>query len=94
MPTAAPVGAARVALCPVPRARVVLLRDCTRPPGTKEFIDTLDPDNPEGGWVRFVFLRIFETNRGYTSTLAELTAACRAAAGATTAAAALATSPM
>jgi nicotinamidase-related amidase len=48
--------------------RVILLRDCTTPPGSGEFPDTLDRSNPEGGWVRFVFLRQFETSIGYTST--------------------------
>lgn len=52
--------------------RVILLRDCTTPPGQGEFPDTLDPANPEGGWMRFVFLRQFETNIGYTSTSGEL----------------------
>jgi nicotinamidase-related amidase len=47
--------------------RVILLRDCTTPPGSGEFPDTLDPNNPEGGWMRFVFLRQFETNIGYTA---------------------------
>jgi nicotinamidase-related amidase len=48
--------------------RVILLRDCTTPPGSGEFPDTRDSANPEGGWMRFVFLRQFETNVGYTST--------------------------
>ena len=64
--------------------RVVLLRDCTCPPGAGEDPDTLDPGNPEGGWMRFVFLRVFETVIGYTSTSAEFIAAVgkgRSAAG-------------
>jgi nicotinamidase-related amidase len=48
--------------------RVILLRDCTTPPGSGEFPDTRDTTNPEGGWMRFVFLRQFETTIGYTST--------------------------
>src|SRR5262249_6504569 len=55
--------------------RVILLRDCTTPPGSGEFADTLDTANPEGGWMRFVFLRQFETNIGYTSTSSEFTRA-------------------
>lgn len=51
--------------------RVIMLRDCTTPPGAGEFPDTLDPANPEGGWMRFAFIRQFETNIGYTSTSAE-----------------------
>ncbi|GIP36517.1 isochorismatase family protein [Paenibacillus sp. J2TS4] len=49
--------------------RVVMLRDCT---DSKEFPDTVDPENPEGGWLRFVFLRIYETDIGYTSTSIDL----------------------
>ena len=61
--------------------RVVLLRDCTDPPGTKEFPDTLDPANPEGGWLRFAVRRIVETNEGYTSTAGEFVEACGALQG-------------
>jgi nicotinamidase-related amidase len=50
--------------------RVIMLRDCTN---SFEFPDTLDSDNPEGGWLRFVFLRIYETDIGYTSTSDDLT---------------------
>jgi nicotinamidase-related amidase len=49
--------------------RVVMLRDCTN---SREFPDTVDPENPEGGWMRFVFLRIYETDIGYTSTSTDL----------------------
>jgi len=49
--------------------RVIMLRDCTN---SFEFPDTLDSDNPEGGWLRFVFLRIYETDIGYTSTSDDL----------------------
>jgi nicotinamidase-related amidase len=56
--------------------RVVMLRDCTTPPGSGEFPDTRDETNPEGGWMRFVFLRQFETNIGYTSTSVEFQKAC------------------
>ena len=56
--------------------RVVMLRDCTCPPGTNEFPDTLDDQNPEGGWVRYTILRLFETNEGYTSTADEFVQAC------------------
>ncbi|WP_308634934.1 isochorismatase family protein [Paenibacillus silvisoli] len=45
--------------------RVVMLRDCT---DSNEFPDTVDPANPEGGWFRFVFMRLYETDIGYTST--------------------------
>ena len=48
--------------------RVILLCDCTTPPGSGEFPDTRDNTNPEGGWMRFVFLRQFETTIGYSST--------------------------
>lgn len=51
--------------------RVLLLRDCTTAPGKGEFPDTLDHANPEGGWMRFAFIRQFETNIGYTSTSEE-----------------------
>jgi nicotinamidase-related amidase len=57
--------------------RVILLRDCTTPPGEGEFPDTRDPSNPEGGWMRFVFLRQFETTIGYTATGQDFVAACR-----------------
>lgn len=56
--------------------RVILLRDCTTPPGDGEFPDTRDPTNPEGGWMRFVFLRQFETNIGYTATGSDFVAQC------------------
>ena len=56
--------------------RVVALRDCTDPAGTKEFIDTIDKANPEGGWVRYIFLRMLETNEGYTSTSNEFIQGC------------------
>ena len=56
--------------------RVVMLRDCTCPPGAGEYPDTLDAENPEGGWMRFVFLRMFETLIGYTATSADFIAAC------------------
>ncbi|REE69633.1 nicotinamidase-related amidase [Paenibacillus taihuensis] len=49
--------------------RVVMLRDCTN---ASEFPDTIDDKNPEGGWLRFVFLRIYETDIGYTSTSYDL----------------------
>lgn len=49
--------------------RVVMLRDCTN---SSEFPDTVDTENPEGGWLRFVFLRIYETDIGYTSTSTDL----------------------
>jgi nicotinamidase-related amidase len=59
--------------------RVIVLRDGVCPPGTKEYPDTLDPANPEGGWMRFTLLRLIETNIGYTSTAPELIRACQAA---------------
>lgn len=46
--------------------RVVMLRDCTN---YFEFPNTVDLNNPEGGWLRFVFLRMYETDIGYTSLL-------------------------
>jgi nicotinamidase-related amidase len=49
--------------------RVIMLRDCTN---TGEFPDTLDLGNPEGGWMKFVFVRMYETDIGYTSTSLEL----------------------
>lgn len=49
--------------------RVIMLRDCTN---TLEFPDTVDSSNPEGGWLRFVFIRMYETDIGYTSTSIEL----------------------
>ncbi|CAG7658512.1 hypothetical protein PAECIP111802_07062 [Paenibacillus allorhizosphaerae] len=49
--------------------RVVMLRDCTN---SSEFPDTVDDKNPEGGWLRFVFLRIYETDIGFTSTSYDL----------------------
>jgi hypothetical protein len=57
--------------------RVILLRDCTTPPGEGEFPDTRDPSNPEGGWMRFVFLRQFETNIGYTATGRDFVERCQ-----------------
>ncbi|MGX4584457.1 isochorismatase family protein [Paenibacillus chitinolyticus] len=45
--------------------RVEMLRDCT---DSFEFPDTRDANNPEGGWLRFVFLRMYETDIGYTYT--------------------------
>jgi len=60
--------------------RVILLRDCTTPPGEGEFPDTRDPTNPEGGWMRFVFLRQFETSIGYTATGQDFVMGCRAIA--------------
>lgn len=52
--------------------RVIVLRDGTCPLGTKEYPDTLDPENLEGGWMRFVLLRLIESNLGYTTTSTEL----------------------
>lgn len=49
--------------------RVVMLRDCTN---SSEFPDTVDAGNPEGGWFRYVFLRMYETDIGYTSTSNDL----------------------
>jgi len=56
--------------------RVVVLRDCVCPPGTKEYPDTLDDRHPEGGWMRHVMLRLIETNIGYTSTAADFIRSC------------------
>ncbi|HUE75973.1 MAG TPA: isochorismatase family cysteine hydrolase [Chloroflexota bacterium] len=59
--------------------RAIVLRDCTCPAGTKEYSDTIDPSNPEGGWVRFIFLRMIETNEGYTATSIDFARACAGA---------------
>ncbi len=59
--------------------RVILLRDCTCPPGSIESAETRDAQNPEGGWTRYVFLRWFEQLTGCTSTSAEFLAACASA---------------
>ncbi len=59
--------------------RVILLRDCTSPPGASEDRRSVDPANPEGGWVRWVFLSMHEKLVGPTSTSAEFHAACAAA---------------
>jgi len=56
--------------------RVVLLRDCSNPPGEIEFPDTLDESLPEGGWVNAMMLRQFEHLIGYTTTSAEFVKAC------------------
>lgn len=56
--------------------RVIVLRDGVCPPGTKEYPDTIDPSNPEGGWMRYVTLRLIESNIGYTSTAADFIDAC------------------
>ena len=58
--------------------RVILLRDCSNPPGEIEMPDTLDDSLPEGGWVNRMMLRQFEHLIGYTTTAAEFVAACRA----------------
>ena len=58
--------------------RVILLRDCSNPPGEIEMPDTLDPSLPEGGWVNRIMLRQFEHLIGYTTTSAEFVAACGA----------------
>ena len=36
--------------------RVILLRDCTTPPGEGEFPDTRDPANPAGGWLSLIHI--------------------------------------
>ncbi len=56
--------------------RVVLLRDCSNPPGEIEMPDTLDDSLPEGGWVNRMMLRQFEHLIGYTTTSAEFVDAC------------------
>jgi nicotinamidase-related amidase len=55
--------------------RVVFLRDGTDPPGTNEFADTVDPNLPEGGWVRNILTRLIEDHLGYSSTCAEFVSA-------------------
>lgn len=59
--------------------RAILLRDGTDPEGTNEFGDTRDDGLPERGWVRLVLTRLIEDHLGYTSTCAEVRAACREA---------------
>jgi hypothetical protein len=79
-----PSDGLRLTLLPVPylygarhhNYRVILLRDCTIPPGDGEFPDMRDSTNPEGGWMRFVFLRQFETNIGYTATERDFVVGC------------------
>jgi nicotinamidase-related amidase len=56
--------------------RVVLLRDCTCPPGSLESDETRDATNPESGWTRYVFLRWFETLVGFTADGGEFIEAC------------------
>jgi nicotinamidase-related amidase len=56
--------------------RVILLRDCTCPPGALESVNTRDTSNPEGGWMRYAFIRWFEELVGFTSTSADFIAAC------------------
>jgi nicotinamidase-related amidase len=53
--------------------RVIMLRDCTH---SAEYPDTVDPNLPEGGWLRKVMLRNFEHIIGYTSTSSKFVAAC------------------
>jgi hypothetical protein len=57
--------------------RAILLRDGTDPPGSNEFADTVDASLPGGGWVRTILTRFLEDHLGYSSTCAELIAACR-----------------
>jgi nicotinamidase-related amidase len=57
--------------------RAILLRDGTDLPGSNEFADTVDTSLPEGGWVRTILTRLIEDHLGYSSTCAELIAACR-----------------
>jgi nicotinamidase-related amidase len=58
--------------------RVIFLRDGTDPLGTNEFSDTVEPSLPEKGWVRRVLTRLIEDHLGYSSTCAEIMAACHA----------------
>ncbi len=51
--------------------RVVFLRDGTNPPGTNEFVDTIDIHLTEGGWVRAILTRLIEDHLGYSSTCKE-----------------------
>ena len=57
--------------------QVILLRDCSNPPGEIEMPDTLDSKLPEGGWVNRMMLRQFEHLIGYTTTSAEFAVACK-----------------
>lgn len=61
--------------------RVILLRDCSNPPGEIEMPDTLDASLPEGGWVNAMMLRQFEHLIGYTTTSKEFVVACGEAGG-------------
>jgi hypothetical protein len=63
--------------------RVILLRDCSNPPGEIEFPDTLDASLPEGGWVNRMMLRQFEHLIGFTTTSAEFVASCKQLEGST-----------
>lgn len=60
--------------------RVIVLRDGVCPPGTKEYRDTRDENNVEGGWMRFVTLRLIESNLGYTATSEDFIQACTSVA--------------
>ncbi|MDA0746879.1 MAG: cysteine hydrolase [bacterium] len=62
--------------------RVILLRDCSNPPGEIEMPDTLDDSLPEGGWVNRMMLRQFEHLIGYTTTAAEFMETCKNLEGA------------
>ena len=62
--------------------RVILLRDCSNPPGEIEMPDTLDDSLPEGGWINRITLRNFEHLIGYTSTSAEFVGSCETFLGA------------
>ncbi|MCC7353566.1 MAG: cysteine hydrolase [Anaerolineae bacterium] len=55
--------------------RVIVLRDAVLAP---EQPDTEDATMPEGGWINRIMIRQVEHLIGYTSTVAEFAAACRA----------------
>ena len=56
--------------------RAIFLRDGTHPFGENEFPDTVNSTLEEKGWVRLVLTRLIEDHIGYSSTCAELAAAC------------------
>ena len=56
--------------------RVILLRDCSNPPGDIEMPDTIDASLPEGGWIQKITMLNFEHLIGYTTTKDQFLKAC------------------
>ena len=56
--------------------RVVLLRDCSNPPGDIEMPETIDASLPEGGWIQKITMLNFEHLIGYTTTKDQFLKAC------------------